>query len=256
MERDEICSDAPRLCRLRIAVRCSLFAVRNFTTCNPRGEHRWSTTTPREQGGLRLNSYVLSCQPQSAGKRQYQLDPSNPRERTEHCYGQALEFSVSNWLCGLSCGASRSEGRCSGANNHHWPIDGSRPVSYSSSVAILDQFTTGVLFHIVSPAARLVVYLRPPRPLPRPAEPRPGLGQSALACPFWPHLKHSMLLISRPAGLRPPLSDVRRSRLASSLTGLEASLGDASWLFRDSRFLEDISRFVSRISSAVGSSES
>lgn len=104
---------------------------------------------------------------------------------------------------------------------------------------------------------RHVVHLRPPRPLPRPAEPRPELGQSAFACPFCPHLKHSMLLMSRPAGLRPPLSDVKRSRLASSLTGLGA-LGDGTCprLFRDSCFLADISRFVSRMRSAVGSSES
>lgn len=105
--------------------------------------------------------------------------------------------------------------------------------------------------------ANHVVYLRPPRPPLRPAEPCPGLGQSAFACPFCPHLKHSMLLISRPAGLRPPLSDVKRLRLASSFTGLIIPLGDASpRLFRDSRFLDNISRFVSRMSSAVGSSES
>ena len=110
---------------------------------------------------------------------------------------------------------------------------------------------------VIYEEANHVVYLRPPRPLPRPVEPCPGLGQSAFACPFCPHLKHSILLISRPAGLRPPLSDVKRLRLASSFTGLIASRGDASpRLFRDSRFLDDISRLVSRMSSAVGSSES
>lgn len=68
-------------------------------------------------------------------------------------------------------------------------------------------------------------------------------------------MKHSMLLMSRPPGLRPPLSDVRRSRFASSLICLGAVRGVASpSLFRDSRFFA--ARFSSRMSSAAGSSES
>jgi hypothetical protein len=118
---------------------------------------------------------------------------------------------------------------------------------------------------------RLSLYLLP-LPLPRPADPRGAdpFGHASFICPFCPHRKHSMLLISRPPlspDLRPPdpESDVRPPRFASSLTVRRGGggRGDPSPprlcrapLRRASRFFEAISRFVSRISSAAGSSES
>lgn len=92
-------------------------------------------------------------------------------------------------------------------------------------------------------------YLRP-LPLPLPAEPR-GFEQSDCTCPFWPHLKHSTLLIL--FCLDAPDSDSRPCKLMSSSAAVGGRADDFC-VGRDWLFLSANSRFVSRMSSAVGSS--